>query len=145
MTTLQRAPLTFLTNACGEETGYGTLPVLESDYELIGFESGPGVLLTYLAQLGDQKVLLANLEVAHKDDFWLGDDEAYRTQGDARSYCEATMAEIQQRLPAGAVLLPLDENDPGRFVIRVALPLCGITSREHGQALLAQIFAEHAD
>ena len=137
--------VTYLTNACGEETGYGTLDVLEADYKLVGFEDGPGVLLTYIAEINGQKVLLANLEVAHKDPFWSGEDTEFRSVEEARQYCTEVMTDVHSRLVPGAFLVPLDEGDPGRFVVGLAIPLERVASMEHGKEMLAVAFGSHAE
>ena len=143
-TTVQNDQVVYLTNALGENTGYGTLDLTESDYELVGFEMGPGIMLNYIAECRGMKVLLSNLDVFHKDDFWSGDDEDFPTMEEARERSQQIMADIQARLGDDAWLVPLEEGDPGRYVVGVAIPLSSIRSREEGMRRLEETFGPHA-
>jgi hypothetical protein len=131
--------LVYLTNACGEDTGFGDQSLTATDRTKVVFESGPGTLLLYIVEFGGSKYVLANLEVAYKDGFWR-DENDFMAQDEAREYCSLTMATIATRLTDGALLLSLDEDDPGRMTIRVAVPLSNLSNAEHTSRLMTQIF-----
>lgn len=137
--------LIYLTNACGEKTGYGSLDVTEEDCNLVNFDSGPGVALVYIAEIAGRKCLLANLEIAHQDEFWGGDSLKFKTEPEVRSYCNAAMDEIGSRLECGAFLVQLDEDMPGRLIIGLAIPLDSIKSQEHGHDMLQRMLGSYAD
>jgi hypothetical protein len=132
--------VTYLTNACGEDTGYGTLNLKNADYAKVAFEDGPGYVIPYIGQIKKAKYVIGNLEVAYQDDFWGDDGKDFDPEEVVKSYCEAACRYIGPRLPEGALLLPLDEGDPGRIIVQVAIPLKGLADSEATTNALAQAF-----
>ena len=137
--------VTYLTNACGEDTGHGTLTLKKSDYAKVAFEQGPGCVLPYIAQINNSKYVLGNLEVAHQDEFWGDDGKDFDTEETVRAYCETACEYIRPRLTAGLLLLPLDEGDPGRIIIQVAVPLSDLADSEATANALNQAFGKFVD
>lgn len=134
--------LIYLTNAYGEATGYGSLVLEEADYDKVAFEQGPGHVIAYLAEIGGVAHVVGNLEVAYRDDFWGEDGAGYPSEDETRTYCRAACAYIRPRLTSSMQLLPLDEGDPGRIVIQVAIPLNGLSDCEATSNALRQAFGE---
>lgn len=132
----------YLTNACGEETGYGTLLLEEADYAKVAFEEGPGAVLTYIVEINGVAYVLGNLEVAYKDAFWGDDGAGFCTEHETRVYCEAANECIVARLKDGMRLLSLDEGAPGRIIIRVAIPLDRLADSEETNNALRQVFGD---
>lgn len=139
--TAQRLPAVYLTNALGELTGYGTVTVSHSDVRKVPFESGPGVLLNYLAEIDGEKFLLANLEVCFQCSFWgLDENPALVTLDEAVSFVERCRAALATRCTPSMRVLPLCDR-PGGFVVGLAVPLHEIHDRAHAMRLLAGMFA----
>lgn len=134
--------LIYLTNACGEATGYGSLVLEEADYAKVAFGQGPGHVLPYLAEIDGVAHVVGNLEVAFRDDFWGEEGAGYPSEDETRTYCRAACAYIRPRLTSPMQLLPLDEGDPGRIVIQVAMPLDGLSDCEATSNGLRQAFGE---
>lgn len=133
----------YLTNALGEITGHG--PLEEEDSAKVPFEDGPGVVLPYLVEVDGEVCILGNLEVAFKDDFWGDDGADLKPEEEVKAYCEAACAYIRLRLENGMQLLPIDDSDPGRFIIRVAIPLDGLGTRDETRDALARAFGVVAE
>lgn len=133
----------YLTNALGEETGHG--PVEEEDCAKVPFEDGPGVVLPYLVEIDGEVCVLGNLEVAFKDDFWGEDGAGFEPEEEVKAYCEAACDYIAPRLENGMQLLPIDCGDPGRFIIRVSVPLDGLETRDEARNALAAAFGVVAE
>lgn len=141
---VQAPPAVYLTNALGELTGYGTLEVSESDLAKLPFESGPGVLLNYLAEIDGTKFLLANLEVCFRCSLWSVDDNpALLTLDEAVSFVERCRAALASRCTPSMRVLPLCDR-PGGFVVGLAVPLAVIRDRDHALELLAAMFAGYS-
>lgn len=134
--------LIYLTNACGEATGFGSIELQEADYAKVAFEQGPGHVLPYLAEIDGVACVLGNLEVAYRDDFWGEGGAEYPSEDETRTYCRAACEYIRARLTSSMQLLPLDEGDPGRIVIQVAMPLNGLSDCEATRNALRQAFGE---
>jgi hypothetical protein len=130
----------YLCNATGDATGHGTLEVSDDDVARIPFESGPGVVLPYVTEILGRAYLQGNLEIAFKDDFWGIDGKDLDPEPEVRRYCAAALEFIRPRLTDGAWLLPLDEGDPGRFIVQVAVPLDVVIDREDALLKLEAIF-----
>lgn len=145
MINTQEIDVTYLTNACGENTGHGTIELSEADLCKVGFEQGPGALLPYIVEIDGKTYVSANLEIAHKDAFWNGDDQDFMPLDEAKEYCLKANSFLEARANNGAIVLPLDEGDPGRFVIRVAVPLDMLRDAEHTSQVLTDIFGELVD
>jgi len=142
---MQSKPI-YLTNACGETTGYGSMTPSDSDLNKVAFENGPGSLLVYLAEIDGRMYLLGNQEVAYNDEFWMG-EQNFEDEVAVRAYCEQVVSDIQTRLSdvPGAKLLPIDEGDPGRLTVGVAVPLASVQNPEQSASLLAQLFGRHIE
>lgn len=134
----------YLTNACGEDTGHGTLNLSKADYSKVAFEDGPGYVLPYIVEINRKKYVMGNLEVAYKDDFW-GEDSDFEPEESVRTYCEAACDDIRTRIANNAILLPLDEGDPGRFVISLAIPLSALPDADATKNAFQQIFGKFVD
>jgi hypothetical protein len=139
------AKVIYLTNACGEDTGYGSIDLQEADFAKVTFEDGPGYVLPYIAEISGIPYVLGNLEIAYKDDFWLDDKERFDTEESVRSYCEAACEYITPRLTDGMKLLPLDESSPGRIIIGVAVPMATLTNADDTTNALSLAFGEMAN
>lgn len=137
--------VTYLTNACGEDTGYGTVRLKKSDYAKVPFEQGPGCVLLYIVQIAGKPFALGNLEVAYKDAFWGTDAQNLDTEDNIRAYCEAASQFIRPRLTDGMMLLPLDEGDPGRITIPVAVPLKQLADSDATLEAMKQAFGPFVD
>jgi hypothetical protein len=135
----------YLANATGDETGYGTLEVTDDDLNKVPFERGPGVVLPYLTEINGKKYVQGNLELAFNDEFWGSDAGLYDSEADVRAYCEAVHNFVRPRLPADALLLPLDEGDPGRFIVQVAVSLSSVVNCDDALRKLAAIFGTTAN
>lgn len=133
----------YLTNALGEHTGYGDLP--DFDLDKIPFEDGPGHVLPYIALVGGVKCVLGNLEVAYQDEFWGDEPGRFQPKAHVREYCHFAMNDISSWLTAPALLLPLDESMPGRFVISIAIPLDNLADRQATTKALTEAFGRYAD
>lgn len=140
---LTDADVTYLTNACGEETGYGTFK--EMDAEKIAFEDGPGCVLPYLVKIKNKKYAQGNLEVAYKDEFWGDYAKELSAENDVRAYCEAMCADIQQRLEPGMHLLAIDDGMLARFVVSVAVPLKMVANSDKTKQVLQRVFGKFVD
>lgn len=141
----KRLPAVFLTNALGELTGYGTLTVSDSDLGKVPFESGPGVLLNYLAEIDGEKFLLANLEVCFQCSFWgVDENPALVPLYDAVSFVERCRAALATRCTSSMRVLPLCDR-PGGFVVGLAVPLHEVRDRAHAMELLAAMFAGYVE
>jgi hypothetical protein len=138
------SPVIYLTNACGDETGYGTIMLEEADYAKVAFEDGPGDVLPYIAEIDGVAYVLGNLEVAHKDGF-CDDGDDLPPEHEALAYCQAACEYIRPRLATGMHLLPLDDGEPGRIIIRVAIPLHALADSEATRNALSQAFGELVD
>lgn len=135
----------YLTNACGETTGYGTLELTEADFAKVPFERGPGYVRLYIAQIGEAKYLMANIEVDYKDDVWGEDGKDYPEKPQVQAYCEAACEFIRPRLTDGAMLLPIEDLDEGYLVIRVAVPLDSQKDRAETMVSVSRVFGVVAD
>lgn len=142
MSNLQEIEVTYLTNACGEDTGYGTLELTESDLNKVAFDQGPGCLLPYIIEIEEKAFVSANLEICHKDSYWYGSDEDFMAEDVAKAYCLASNRYLETKVRNGAIVLPVEEDDPGRFIVRVAIPLEQLHDWEHTQRVLSDIFGE---
>ena len=136
---------TYLTNACGEDTGNSATPLTDSDYAKLPVERGPGYVLTYLVEIAGERCVLGNLEVVYKHSWWSGDDADYRSESEVRAYCEAACDNIRSRLTEGAKLLPIYDDQCGRMIISVAIPLNQMSSEEDTLETLTRVFGSHAD
>lgn len=132
----------YLTNSLGEDTGNPGLELASEDYDLK--PDGVGVLLCYLIEYQGQKMLLANLEVFHKDEFWNGEDSDYPTFEDADKACLLITQEIGERIELPLQLMPIDYSEPGRILIGVAVPLSHLDSGDHAELILGRVFGKHA-
>ncbi|WP_186214529.1 hypothetical protein [Burkholderia gladioli] len=135
----------YLANATGDETGYGSVEVTNEDLNKVPFERGPGVVLTYLTEIEGKKYVQGNLELAFKDEWWGQDAHLYDSEKDVRAYCKAVRDFIRPRLAGGALLLSLDEDDPGRLTVQVAVPLESIVGRDDALCKLRAIFGTTAN
>lgn len=135
----------YLANATGDETGYGTLDVTDEDLDKVPFESGPGVVIPYLTEIGGKKYVQGNLELCFSDEFWGDYADQYDSEEDVRAYCEAVQTFIRPRLIDGALLLPLDDGYPGRFIVQVAVLLDSVADRADALRKLGVIFGTTAD
>lgn len=140
-----RRDVVYLANATGDETGYGTVEVTNEDLNKIPFERGPGVVLTYLTEIEGKKYVQGNLELAFNDEWWGQDAHLYDSEEEVRAYCKAVRDFIRPRLACGALLLSLDEDDPGRLTVQVAVPLESIVDRDDALCKLGAIFGTTAD
>jgi len=137
--------VTYLTNACGEPTGYGTLPLQPEDLEKVAFEQGPGCLILYIVEINDAKYAIANLEVAFQDPFWGDDARSFDPYEKVFAYCLAANAYLYRRISEGMLLLPPDEGDPGRVTVSVAIPLDVLADASATEAAFAHVFGELTD
>jgi hypothetical protein len=142
---LDSVDVVYLANATGDYTGYGTLDVTDGDLKKVPFGSGPGGVLPYLTEIAGKMHVQGNLEVAFKDEFWGEDAEEFDCEETVRGYCEAVREFIRPRLAFGALLLPLDESDPGRIIVQVAIPLDSVTDSEDALKKFSSIFGTAAD
>ena len=138
--TVANEPVIYLTNACGEPTGQGTVELTEADYAKVAFENGPGFVLPYLVQIAGRKHVLGNLEIAYRDPFWGDEAGQFAPEQEVRAYCDAICAYIRARLPRCAKLLPLDDRCEGRLVVGVAVGLDALADRDASTEALASIF-----
>lgn len=134
----------YLTNACGELAGCGTVPVVNSDLDRIPFESGPGYVLPYLIEMNRTKYVCGNLEVAYADPWWGEDRAEFQPECEAREFCHEAMNALASRLRPGEIVLPMDEGMPGRLVVGVAFPLESVASVEETRDRLQAIFGRLA-
>lgn len=136
----------YLTNACGEDTGNGSIELTGADYAKVPFEDGPGAVLLYLVEIEGRAHVLGNLEVAYQDEFWGEAAGGFMPEADAIAYCNAAIDDIKPRLAdVHGILVPLDDGMPGRFVIGVSIPLDGLANRDATSMALAQAFGVVAD
>lgn len=142
---MQKDRVTYLTNACGEDTGYGTIDLSDSDYAKVAFEEGPGCVIPYIVEIDGKKYVLGNLEVAFKDEFWGEARDDLDTEESVRAYCIAVCDRIRKELSEGEIMLPLDDGDPGRFVIGIAIPLDGLTDSEDTKEALKRAIGRFID
>ncbi|HIH2751715.1 TPA: hypothetical protein ACYLN4_007565 [Burkholderia lata] len=140
-----RRDVVYLANATGDETGHGTVVVTNEDLNKVPFERGPGVVLTYLTEIEGKKYVQGNLELAFNDEWWGQDAHLYDSEKEVRAYCKAVRDFIRPRLAGGALLLSLDEDDPGRLTVQVAVPLESIVDRDDALRKLGAIFGTTAD
>jgi hypothetical protein len=142
---MEATTVIYLTNACGEETGYGS-GCSQDEVDKVPFEDGPGVVLPYLVQVGGRKYVLGNLEVSYKD-VWLEPGDDYLTQESVNRYSDTLSAFIEPRLAemVGARLLPHNKEMPGRVAIGVAIPLDSIIDRDDARQKLALAFGNAAN
>lgn len=137
--------IVYLTNACGERTGYGSKAVTDAELAGVPFEEGPGIVLAYLAEIFGATFVLGNLEVAFKHECWEGHSDGLDTQSEIRAYCEAVCEFIRPRLSGGALLFPLNEGDAGRIIVQVAVPHVTPDDKTATWLRLAQVFGTAAD
>lgn len=130
----------YLTNACGEETGYGSVELEASDFAKVAFEDGPGLVLPYIVEIHSVAHLLGNLEIAHQDEFWGEDSAKLESLADVRSYCERANTLIAKQMPPGALQILTDDRDPGRLTLGVAIPLKFVTDTDHAKELLSTAY-----
>ncbi|MEY2152310.1 hypothetical protein AB7849_15500 [Rhodanobacter sp. 115] len=135
----------YLANACGERTGQGTQEVAEDDLAKVPFEHGPGVVLPYLTEIDSVKYLQGNLEVAYKHQHWGEHNSNLGTEREVRAYCDSVREFIRQRLPAGAIVLPLDDGYEGRITVQAAIPLALIEDADDARKKLGAIFGTAAE
>lgn len=135
--------VTYLTNACGEETGYGSIVPTEADLALVGFEQGPGQILQYLAEIEGKAYVLGNLEIACKGDFF--DNEDFPEKAEAEAIASKVADEMKVRILDGAKILPLDDGMPGRVTIGLAIPLDTLSSRQEAGIAFRAAFGAHCD
>jgi hypothetical protein len=138
---MEQLEVDYLTNALGEDTGHGTLQVRKADLNKVPFESVPGFILPYIAEIKRRKYVLANLEIAYKDSFW-SDNDNYMPLEDAQAYCNRANAFLKGRLTAGALVLPIDNGYPGRIIIGVAIPMAYIKDSDQTSRVITEIFGE---
>jgi hypothetical protein len=131
----------YLTNALGEDTGHGTISVKKADLKKVAFECGPGYILPYIVEIKGCTYVMANLEIAHKDSFW-SDNENYLSFEEVQAYCGGAKEFLKGRLTPGAMLLPIEDDCPGRLIIRVGIPLKYLRDAEHTTQVIEQIFGE---
>ncbi len=138
---MEKCEVDYLTNGLGEDTGHGTLQVRKADLKKVPFDSGPGFILLYIAEIKRRKYVVANLEIAHKDSFW-SDNDNYMSLEDAQAYCNRANAFLKGRLTAGALVLPIDNGYPGRLIIGVAIPMAYVKDADHTIRVITEIFGE---
>lgn len=143
MSNLSIAEVTYLTNACGEPTGFANFQSSAADK--IAFEEGPGCVLPYLVKIKGKHYAMGNLEVAYQDEFWGDDTRYFATKDDARAYGEAMMADIGTRIEPSMHLMELDEDMPGRFIVNVAGPLSTVKNSTETQAALQRVLGRFVD
>jgi hypothetical protein len=141
----QPLQVVYLANATGDITGYGTSNVTEADLNKVPFLGGPGGVWPCLTEISGKKYVQGNLEVAFQDAFWGDDQDELKPQEEVRQYCKAVQAFITPRLTGGAILLDLDERDPGRIIVRVAVPLETVANSDDALRKLGALFGTTAN
>lgn len=142
ITTPPDPDVVYLTNACGEDTGYGTIELTELDYKKVAFEDGPGYVLPYIVEINGVKCVMGVLEVACQDESWGEDNADYQTVAEAREYCRMACAYIAPRISGNTRLLPPEEGAPGRINVRVAVPLDELPNRRATKGTLRKAFGK---
>lgn len=139
----------YLSNACGEPTmAHSRTPVANRHWNKVPFESGPGHLLPYLAEVNGRVSLLANLEVPYANEWWGEDASTMPDEATLLPY----MSKIERRLttavkalkPIRSTLVSRHDDMPARYVIGLAIDLEDIKDRDHALQLLTDASGQHA-
>lgn len=123
----------YLTNACGDDIGVGTLDLSKADCDKVAFEDGPGDITPYIVQIDNKKYVIGNLEVPKSE-----------PGHEVRAYCEVVRKRLREHLTSGMKLLPLDEEE-GKFVVSVAIPLDSLADSEATKAAFQTLFGKFVD
>ncbi|CAB3754389.1 hypothetical protein [Paraburkholderia humisilvae] len=134
----------YLSNASGEVTGQSRLEVMDADLVKIPFENGPGVVLPYLTEILGVKHVQGNLEIAYQDSCWGTHSSDLDPEEKVRAYGNAAMEFLRGRVTGNVLLLPIDEGDQGRLIVRVAVPLDAISDQDHCKRKLRTLFGTSA-
>lgn len=142
--------IVYLSNALGKPTNNtvsADLVVNDTDWQKVPFQEGPGNVLPYLGVVDGRLALLAHLECSHADPWWRDYPNLYPLRETVSSYLAAALADLRNRADATipVQLLPVDEDMPGRLVLRVALDLASLRDRDHALASLRSVFGDVAD
>ncbi|XAI97093.1 hypothetical protein [Dolichospermum phage Dfl-JY45] len=142
--------IVYLSNGLGEPTNIkapADVLVSDTDWQKVPFDEGPGNVLPYLGAVDGRPALIAHLECPYADPWWLHDANLYPLRASANGYFAAAVLDLQSRVNATipVQILPVDDNMPGRLVLRVALDLASVRDREHALATLRGIFGSVAD
>jgi hypothetical protein len=132
--------ITYLTNACGEETGKGATRPTAADLAKVDFEQGPGWILQYLAEIEGKVYVLGNLEIYYRDEFVI--DEDLPGEDEAEILANKVVEELKVRALDGARVLPLDEM-PGCITVGLAIPLDSLSSRQEANIAFRAAFGPH--
>lgn len=130
----------YVTNACGEETGHAG--VTNAELEKIPFEDGPGVILTYIADVEGIRCLLGVLELAYDDSFW-GDSSDLSPQSVVKAEVERLLPGMLRRIPSAGMVW-IDDDEPARYSVYAAVPLDLIEKPEDVMHVLSWTFGTYA-
>lgn len=141
--TPQTAPqLIYLTNALGEPTGYGTVPVTAEMLQRVPFEEGPGFVLTYLVEISGEVKVIGNLELRYVDD--AGKEPVGAGYDVVAALAAAIAARVQQRVRGDPAVRVLPITDDGQhLIIPVLVPVLD-TVIDTGRKLM-QVFGSDAE
>lgn len=134
----------YLTNSCGEETGYGATEISEKDYEKGRLEDWAGAVLTYLAEINGKKYIVGNLHFPYEDDFWGIDAKDFAPREVVLKQCQAASQDIESRL-ASHMLLQISDEEPGRLIVQVAIPTDQLSDAPTTHQTLRFVFVAFAE
>ena len=129
----------YLTNSCGEETGYGTNEINEEDYKKVTFEDGPGTVLTYLGEIDGEKYIVGNVHFPYEDVFWGNDASDFPPLEVVLKQCQTASKDIQSRLTSH-MLLQISDEEPGRLIVQVAIRMDQLSDAAMTHQVLRFVF-----
>lgn len=134
----------YLANEFGAVTGEGSVRVAQEDLDKVPFNRGPGFVLPYLTEIKGAKYLQGNLEISYKDAFWGDAAVDLHHRPAALAYSVDLRNQLLSRAKEGTLVLPLDDSEPGRIIVRTAIPLDAVKNEVDGDDQLAFVFGSSA-
>lgn len=134
----------YLTNGCGEHTGYGTIELTEEHFRKVTFEEGPGVLRTYIGEINGRAYALAVLPLAYEDLVW-SEDEKFEKRESVQKTAMTIGSQVRIRLDKmfdhGHFDVMVEEGS-GYFEIIAAVALDKLTDCMHTKQTFSAAFGD---
>lgn len=89
--------LIYITNACGEYTGNGTIDLTEEEYDKVSFGAGPGILRNYIGEIDGRAFAVAVLPLYYDDPVW-PETESFEPKDCVARKAQAVGEEVRCRL-----------------------------------------------
>lgn len=146
MQTNEQPELVYLTNACGERTGYGTIELTAEDLNKVAFDEGPGMLATYIGEIGGRAHALAVLLLAFKDPVWPEDefDPKEDVERQAKSIGDAVQQELSEMFERQDFHVLVEEGS-GCFEVIAAVALDKLQDCMHTRKTFSVAFGGVAE